>query len=162
MTFVIAKMPCRKMDIEASKHCKKLCCPAFTAKQLTTGALFCSQAFSLTFLVQSPQIPKIRKCKIQTLKNPLPKNLHIGKHLCPAVNLAAIVKSEHIFLLKENLKSTSNQYLKACVNKIFCFPSFFMNCARSRRFYDFESFASHQLQCLAFDYHNYSRRTICC
>ena len=71
---------------------------------------------------------RIRKCKIQTFKNPLSKNLHSGKRWCPAVNLAANVKYEHIFLLKVILKPIS----------------------------DLGSFVSHQLQCLAFDY-DYSR-----
>ena len=55
---------------------------------------------------------RIRKCKIQTYKNPLSKNLQSGKYWCPAVNLAANVKSEHIFLLKENLKPISESFCK--------------------------------------------------
>ena len=54
----------------------------------------------------------IQKCKIQTFKNPLSKNLHSGKRWCPAVNLAANVKSEHIFLLKENLKPITESFCK--------------------------------------------------
>ena len=178
ITFVIAKMTCRKMNIEASKQCKKLCFPAFTAKQPTTGRPSCSQAATPSASLFSSKVLNFQNPKMQNsnIQKSFVQKYAQWKILVPCCQFSSkrqiwahiLTEGEPQFevlwahILTEGepqfevLKPISQSFCKHYFLFSIFLHDFRWHCWLLRRFYDFGSFASHQLQCLAFDC-DYSR-----